>query len=103
MRQIEKLTFRQYEVAYLIYQGWSRQEIANYFFVDIRTIESHMYFIFKKLSISSAVEVVSFFHFKGIPDYGNTRCQPTILKYNNETYTLTEWAKKKEHVCTNSS
>ena len=50
---MNRLTGREYAVAKLASQGWSNQEISEYFEISIRTVKYHMTTIFNKLDISS--------------------------------------------------
>lgn len=52
------LTVREYEVASLVADGLSNQEIAKALFLSRRTVEAHMSRIFRKLGVRSRVQLV---------------------------------------------
>jgi DNA-binding NarL/FixJ family response regulator len=52
------LSKRELEVAMLVIDGLTNQQIADRLFVSIRTIETHLSHIFTKLSVTSRVGVV---------------------------------------------
>jgi DNA-binding NarL/FixJ family response regulator len=51
------LTPREREVAHLVAYGKSNRAIAQYLCVSLRTVESHLYSIYTKLSIGSRTEL----------------------------------------------
>lgn len=60
MEDIPKMTSREQDVIKLCCEGLSSKEIADKLNVSVRTIDSHKSNIFKKLNISSTVELVRF-------------------------------------------
>lgn len=55
--RMETLTGMEYAVSFLAGQGWSNQEIADYFTISVRTVKYHMTATFNKLNISSRQEI----------------------------------------------
>lgn len=53
------LTRREREVAELVAQGLSNREIAERLFLSIRTVDSHLEHIYKKLGLSSRVKLTA--------------------------------------------
>ncbi|MCO5966967.1 helix-turn-helix transcriptional regulator [Actinoallomurus soli] len=53
------LSRREFEVATLVAEGCTNQQIAERLFLSIRTVETHMSHIFAKLGVSSRVGIVS--------------------------------------------
>ena len=53
-----RLTGKEYAVAELASQGWSNQEISEYFEISIRTVKCHMTTIFNKLNINNRFELL---------------------------------------------
>ena len=47
----ETLTGVEYAVAFLAGQGWSNQEISDYFCISVRTVKYDMTDIFNKLNV----------------------------------------------------
>ncbi len=54
---VEKLTQRETEVARLVVERHTNPEIATELFLSVKTIETHMHNIFRKLDVSSRVDV----------------------------------------------
>jgi DNA-binding CsgD family transcriptional regulator/tetratricopeptide (TPR) repeat protein len=54
---VEKLTEREVEIARLVVDRNTNPEIASKLFLSVKTIETHMHNIFRKLDVSSRVEV----------------------------------------------
>jgi DNA-binding CsgD family transcriptional regulator len=57
VRGLDSLTAREREVAGLVTDRKTNQEIATGLFLSLKTIETHMRNIFRKLDVSSRVEV----------------------------------------------
>lgn len=55
--EIEQLSLREREVVELIARGYSYRRIAESLFVSVKTIESHMRNIFRKLGVASRHEL----------------------------------------------
>lgn len=53
----ETLAGMEYAVAFLAGQGWSNQEIADYFSISVRTVKYYMTATFNKLNINSRQEI----------------------------------------------
>lgn len=53
------LTARETEIVCLIVEGNSNNNIAEKLFISPKTVESHLYNIFRKMNVSSRVQVVS--------------------------------------------
>ncbi|MFB9833893.1 response regulator transcription factor, partial [Actinoallomurus acaciae] len=53
------LSRREYEVAALVAEGHTNQQIAEKLFISVRTVETHLSRIFTKLSVTSRVGVVN--------------------------------------------
>ena len=53
----EKLTGMEYAVGFLAGQGWSNQEISDYFNISVRTVKYYMTTVFSKLNISGRREI----------------------------------------------
>lgn len=60
------LTPRERELADLVFQGLSNQEIAENLFISLYTVKSHLQNIFKKLNITSRTELCSKLHKQNI-------------------------------------
>ena len=56
MNAIEDLTNQEGNVLALVAQGRRNAEIAQELYLSVRTVESHLYSIFKKLRITSRTE-----------------------------------------------
>jgi RNA polymerase sigma factor (sigma-70 family) len=56
-----KLTKRENEIAFLIYEGKKNKEIANSLDISIRTVENHRAKIMKKLEIRTSSQLVRLF------------------------------------------
>jgi DNA-binding NarL/FixJ family response regulator len=54
---VESLTGRELEIARLVLDRRTNPEIASELFLSIKTVETHMRNIFRKLDVSSRVEV----------------------------------------------
>lgn len=61
VRGIDSLTAREREVAELVTDRKTNQEIATDLFLSLKTIETHLRNIFRKLDVSSRVEVARLF------------------------------------------
>jgi DNA-binding NarL/FixJ family response regulator len=57
-KTIEKLTFRELEIAKLILQSLSNKDIARVLDISVRTVETHRRNIFKKLNCNSAISLM---------------------------------------------
>lgn len=57
LEAVTRLTGMEYAVAELAGQGWSNQEIGDYFQITIRTVKYYMTSVFNKLNISSRREL----------------------------------------------
>jgi DNA-binding NarL/FixJ family response regulator len=53
------LTRSEHEVARLVAEGWSNREIADRLVVSRRTVESHMSAIYRKLAVTTRVQVAN--------------------------------------------
>lgn len=53
------LTARETEIVSLIIEGKSNNEIAEKLFISLKTVESHLYNIFRKMKVSSRLQIVS--------------------------------------------
>ena len=53
------VSVREREVAELILQGKSNQEIQDHLFISISTVKNHIYRLFRKLGINSRGQLVS--------------------------------------------
>jgi len=53
------LTARETEIVQLIVDGNSNNEIAQKLFISLKTVESHLYNIFRKMKVTSRVQIVS--------------------------------------------
>ncbi|WP_169803851.1 response regulator transcription factor, partial [Actinomadura rubrobrunea] len=52
------LSQREFEVAMLVADGLTNQQIAERLFISVRTVETHLSHIFSKLDITSRVNLV---------------------------------------------
>ncbi|MGV8091582.1 MAG: LuxR C-terminal-related transcriptional regulator [Mangrovibacterium sp.] len=57
---INSLSSRQIEILKLWSESYSNQEIADRFFISVRTVESHKNHIMQKLNLKSTVDMVKF-------------------------------------------
>jgi two-component system response regulator NreC len=57
---INNLSTRQIEILKLWGENYSNQEIADRFFISVRTVESHKNHIMQKLNLKSTVDMVKF-------------------------------------------
>jgi two-component system response regulator NreC len=57
---ISNLSSRQVEILKLWGESYSNQEIADKFFISVRTVESHKNHIMQKLNLKSTVDMVKF-------------------------------------------
>jgi two-component system response regulator NreC len=57
---LESLSSRQIEILKLWGESYSNQEIADRFFISVRTVESHKNHIMQKLNLKSTVDMVKF-------------------------------------------
>lgn len=57
---LESLSSRQIEILKLWGESYSNQEIADKFFISVRTVESHKNHIMQKLNLKSTVDMVKF-------------------------------------------
>jgi DNA-binding NarL/FixJ family response regulator len=57
---INSLSTRQLEILKMWGDGFSNQEIADKFFISVRTVESHKNHIMQKLNLKSTVDLVKF-------------------------------------------
>lgn len=57
---IANLSSRQIEILKLWGESYSNQEIADQFFISVRTVESHKNHIMQKLNLKSTVDIVKF-------------------------------------------
>jgi DNA-binding NarL/FixJ family response regulator len=57
---INSLSTRQLEILKMWGDGYSNQEIADKFFISVRTVESHKNHIMQKLNLKSTVDLVKF-------------------------------------------
>ncbi|MES1223799.1 MAG: helix-turn-helix transcriptional regulator [Bacteroidota bacterium] len=57
---VNLLTVREVQIVNLIMQGASSPEIANAFFISIKTVEVHRHNILKKLKLRNAASLVNF-------------------------------------------
>jgi two-component system response regulator NreC len=57
---INNLSSRQIEILKLWGESYSNQEIADRFFISVRTVESHKNHIMQKLNLKSTVDMVKF-------------------------------------------
>jgi DNA-binding NarL/FixJ family response regulator len=55
---LSRLTQREYEIAHLICQGKSNEEIAGLIYLSINTIKFHLKNIYEKLDISSRTQLI---------------------------------------------
>ena len=60
MEEVPKMTSRELEVVKLCCEGLTAKEIAGKLNVSVRTIDTHKSNIFKKLIISSTLEIVKY-------------------------------------------
>ncbi|MBA3874707.1 MAG: response regulator transcription factor [Anaerolineae bacterium] len=56
MTTFSELTKQEYRVLELVAKGWRNSKIASELCISIRTVETHLYHIFDKLSVSSRTE-----------------------------------------------
>ncbi len=57
---LESLSSRQIEILKLWGENYTNQEIADKFFISVRTVESHKNHIMQKLNLKSTVDMVKF-------------------------------------------
>lgn len=57
---LESLSSRQVEILKLWGESYTNQEIADRFFISVRTVESHKNHIMQKLNLKSTVDMVKF-------------------------------------------
>lgn len=57
---LESLSLRQIEILKLWGESYTNQEIADKFFISVRTVESHKNHIMQKLNLKSTVDMVKF-------------------------------------------
>ncbi len=57
---VETLTSREYEVLYLVAQGYTNSQIARRLTISVRTVESHRANLMAKLNLNSRVELVRY-------------------------------------------
>jgi len=57
---INSLSSRQIEILKLWSESYTNQEIADRFFISVRTVESHKNHIMQKLNLKSTVDMVKF-------------------------------------------
>ncbi|MDP3914625.1 MAG: helix-turn-helix transcriptional regulator, partial [Bacteroidota bacterium] len=57
---IASLSSRQIEILKLWGESYTNQEIADRFFISVRTVESHKNHIMQKLNLKSTVDMVKF-------------------------------------------
>jgi two-component system response regulator NreC len=57
---LESLSSRQVEILKLWGESYTNQEIADKFFISVRTVESHKNHIMQKLNLKSTVDMVKF-------------------------------------------
>jgi len=57
---VKNLSARQIEILKLWGENYSNQEIADRFFISVRTVESHKNHIMQKLNLKSTVDMVKF-------------------------------------------
>ncbi len=57
---LESLSSRQIEILKLWGESYTNQEIADKFFISVRTVESHKNHIMQKLNLKSTVDMVKF-------------------------------------------
>lgn len=57
---INSLSSRQVEILRMWGEGFSNQEIADKFYISVRTVESHKNHIMQKLNLKSTVDLVKF-------------------------------------------
>lgn len=60
MNAIEDLTNQEGNVLAFVAQGRRNAEIAQELYLSVRTVESHLYSIFKKLKISSRTQAAMY-------------------------------------------
>jgi DNA-binding CsgD family transcriptional regulator len=53
------LSGREYEVAVLVAEGFTNQQVAEKLFISVRTVETHLSRVFTKLAVTSRVGVVN--------------------------------------------
>ncbi len=58
--EISNLSSRQIEILKLWGESYTNQEIADHFFISVRTVESHKNHIMQKLNLKSTVDMVKF-------------------------------------------
>ncbi|MCK9411716.1 MAG: response regulator transcription factor [Prolixibacteraceae bacterium] len=58
--ETESLSSRQIEILKLWGESYTNQEIADHFFISVRTVESHKNHIMQKLNLKSTVDMIKF-------------------------------------------
>jgi DNA-binding NarL/FixJ family response regulator len=72
-RRIEELTEREEDVLRLVAQGASNKNIASSFHISIRTVDTHVTNILRKLHVHSKLEAAALLHRHGWPETESVR------------------------------
>lgn len=56
MKPLNELTKQERQILVLVAKGWRNAKIAQELYISVRTVESHLYRVFRKLNISSRTE-----------------------------------------------
>jgi DNA-binding CsgD family transcriptional regulator len=79
MKGINDLTRQETNILALIARGRRNAEIAQELYMSVRTVESHLYNIFKKLEISSRTEAAIYVFENGL----FSKPESSGITYNN--------------------
>jgi DNA-binding NarL/FixJ family response regulator len=72
-RRIEQLTEREAEVLRLVAQGTNNKAIASTLHISIRTVDTHIVNILKKLDVHSKLEAAALVHRHGWLEFESLR------------------------------
>ncbi len=63
-----KLTEREYELLYLLIEGYSNHKIAAKMGISVHTVKAHIESIYRKFNVHNKVQAVIYSIYKGIID-----------------------------------